>query len=112
LDVFVLPSLVEGLNTSLLQAMAWELPCIASDVGGVPEAMGHEQEGLLVVPNDPEALASAILQMLTDPERAIHFAKAAREKAVRCFSKARMVAGTVAVYRGLMDPAVKDSSLS
>lgn len=103
LDMFVIPSLAEGLNTSLLQAMAWEIPCVASDVGGVPEAIENQQEGLLVPPDDVEALQSAMRQLLQQPQWADTLAQAAREKATARFSKSHMVNGTEGVYRAVLE---------
>lgn len=66
LDVFVLPSLWEGLPISLLEAQYLGIPSVATKVGGVPEAVTDGYNGLLVPPKDPAALASAILRVLSD----------------------------------------------
>ena len=100
--VFVLPSFSEGLNTSILQAMAWEIPCVASDVGGVPDAIEPEREGLLVPPGDPEALSGAIARLLSDSDLSDRLARSAGKKAVSQFSKERMVLGTESVYQDLL----------
>lgn len=65
-DVFVLPSRNEGLPLALLEAGSRGLPCIATRVGGTPEIITNEETGLLVPPEDPNALATAILMMLAD----------------------------------------------
>jgi glycosyltransferase involved in cell wall biosynthesis len=65
-DLFVLPSLTEGLPRALLEAMARALPCIASDVGGIPELLPPE---CLVPPRDSRALADSIASLLSDPVR-------------------------------------------
>lgn len=67
-DVFILPSLWEGLGTSTLDAMAAGLPCIASAVDGLPEIVRDGETGLLVPPADPVALADAIARVLGDAE--------------------------------------------
>lgn len=59
-DAFVLPSLVEGLGSSCLDAMYFGLPVVASAVNGVPEIVRHEENGLLVPPADEEALFEAL----------------------------------------------------
>lgn len=63
LDIFVLPSLAEGLSIALLEAMAVRLPVIASHVGGIPEVFGESQCGILVPPRDARALAAAMLDI-------------------------------------------------
>ena len=65
-DIFVLPSLWEGIPNALLEAMALGLPVIASDVDGVGEAVAHGISGLLVKPGDPKALSIAVSDLLED----------------------------------------------
>jgi glycosyltransferase involved in cell wall biosynthesis len=71
-DIFVLPSLSEGLGIVNLEAMAASLPVVASDVGGIPEAVRHNQNGLLVPPNDEKQLALAIHSLIKNKEKAIN----------------------------------------
>lgn len=66
LDLFVLSSYLEGLGTSIMDAMASRLPVVATEVGGIPELVTHEKTGLLVPPRDPRALAEAILKLYRD----------------------------------------------
>jgi glycosyltransferase involved in cell wall biosynthesis len=67
-DLFTLPSRMENFPLVLLEAMASGLPVAATAVGGVPELVVHGETGLLVPPNDPDALADAINDLLDDPE--------------------------------------------
>ena len=67
-DLFVLPSLFEGLPLVVLEAMAAGKPLVASAIGGTSEAVVHGETGLLVPPADPEALSTAIRSILVDPE--------------------------------------------
>jgi glycosyltransferase involved in cell wall biosynthesis len=68
-DLFALSSRSEGLPLTLLEAMAAGLPCVATAVGAVSEAVTDGTTGLLVPPGDPEALAAAMLRVLRDPQR-------------------------------------------
>ena len=68
MDLFVLPSLNEGMGRALIEAMAAGLPVIASRVGGIPAVIRHEQTGLLVPPGDVGALAEALRRLLNRPE--------------------------------------------
>lgn len=65
-DIFVMPSEMEALCISLIEALAAGLPSVASSVGGIPDVARHEQEALLVPPRDADELASAIERLLTD----------------------------------------------
>jgi glycosyltransferase involved in cell wall biosynthesis len=97
-DVFVLPSLYEGLPLSLLEAMASRRPVIATDVPGSNEVVRHAESGWLVPPANPPALADAIRRLLDDPAGAERMASAARARVEREFSIERMVRGVEAVY--------------
>ncbi len=68
IDVLVLPSRFEGFPLAVVEAMLAELPVVASDVGGVREAVLHGQTGILVPPDDTEALAGALEHLLADPQ--------------------------------------------
>ncbi|MCA9152079.1 MAG: glycosyltransferase family 4 protein [Planctomycetales bacterium] len=69
LDIYVLPSLEENMPLAILEAMAAGLPVVASEVGGIPECVAHQQTGLLVPPGEPESLASALIGLLTHLEQ-------------------------------------------
>lgn len=101
-DLFVLPSLYEGLPLSVLEAMAAGKPVIASDIGGTDEAVVHGETGLLVPPADPSALARAIRELLADPVRARRFGSCGRARVAREFSADLMVERVSAVYSELL----------
>lgn len=90
-DFFVLPSLSEGLSSSILSAMAASLPVIATTVGGIPELIQHEENGLLVPPADPVALAQAIQRLGDDPDEAFRMGRQGRLRAERQFTLQRMI---------------------
>jgi glycosyltransferase involved in cell wall biosynthesis len=69
MDVFVLPSLNEGLPMTVLEAMAASKPVIATRVGAIPSVIKDGENGLLVAPKDSEGLRNAVASLLADPER-------------------------------------------
>ena len=89
-DLFVLPSRSEAFPNAVIEAMAAGLPVVASDVGGIPEVVQDGLNGLLVPPDDPRALADAVLGLMDDPVRAARLGAAARAGAGR-YSIDRMV---------------------
>ena len=101
-DVFVMSSHLEGLCTSVLDALAMRTPVVAAAAGGLPEIIRHEQTGLLAPVKDPEALAEAILRLLADPALGRLLAEAGRRWVEEEFSADRMVEGTLGVYQEVM----------
>ena len=77
-DLFVLPSYTEGLPMALLEAMSYEVPVIASPVGGIPQVIREEENGLLVPAGDVDRLARALARLLSDREFAARLSIAAR----------------------------------
>jgi glycosyltransferase involved in cell wall biosynthesis len=98
LDVFVLPSLMEGHPLAILEAMAAGKPVVATDVGGNAEAVEAGVTGVLVPPADPDALADAILALLLEPERAARLGEAGRRSLDRRFSLAAAVKANEELY--------------
>ena len=101
LDVFVLPSTIEGFSLALLESMARGLPCIASDAGGNREALA-EDAGRLYPPGDVAALASALAGLLDDPSAARALGERARERVHKEFDIGSTVESTLALYRRLV----------
>lgn len=90
-DLFVLSSHDEGMSNAILEAMAMELPIVATDVGGTGEVVRHGDSGFLVPAKDAQALATAIETVLADRERARQMGRLGREIVVARFSAAAMV---------------------
>jgi glycosyltransferase involved in cell wall biosynthesis len=101
-DLFVLPSVNEGLPVSVLEAMASCKPVIASAIGGTDEAVVHGKTGLLVPPRDSGALASAIRTLLESPTLREQFAFAGRARVQEEFSAETMVQRTMGLYDKLL----------
>ena len=97
-DLFVLPSHLEGLCTSVMDAMAVGLPVVATRTGGVPEVVEDGETGLLVPPRDPDALADGVLRMLNDPGLRYRMGQAGRRRVLDHFSADAMVEGTENIY--------------
>jgi len=102
-DLFIMPSLAEGLGTSLLDAMAVGVPVIASNVGGIPEVVDNELTGFLVPPCEPSALAQAIIRLLKNHGEAARFAVAARDTVRKKFTVDAMVEGNISVYEKVLE---------
>ncbi|MCE2952994.1 MAG: glycosyltransferase [Gemmatimonas sp.] len=101
LDVFVLPSVSEGLPLALLEAMSMGLPIVASAVGGMPAALGPSQAGVLVPPSDVAALARALCETLDGLGRAdgaIALGARARATFAREFTAEAMTSAYMSLY--------------
>ncbi|MGI8785201.1 MAG: glycosyltransferase family 4 protein [Acidobacteriota bacterium] len=101
-DLFVLPSLSEGLSSAIMAAMACSLPVVATRVGGIPELVSDEVTGLLVQPADSIDLATAIKSLLSQPSRAALLGRAGRERIREHFRIDVKLEQTVGIYRRLL----------
>jgi glycosyltransferase involved in cell wall biosynthesis len=97
LDALVLPSWVEGLPVTVLEAMAHGRPVVATSVGGTAELVADGETGLLVPPRDPEALAAALERML-DPEARASLGAAGRKRVAERFSERAMTRRVLEIY--------------
>jgi glycosyltransferase involved in cell wall biosynthesis len=97
-DVFLMPSRKEGLPLALLEAGHAALPVIASRTGGIPEIIEHGKNGLLVRPDDIDAIADSLTRMLTDRAEARAFGMALQRIVRERFSEEEMFAQTVSLY--------------
>jgi glycosyltransferase involved in cell wall biosynthesis len=102
MDVFVLPSLNEGLPLSLLEAMASGLPVVAARIGGIPEVIANERTGLLVPPNDAETLALRLQELCENPTLRKRLACEAQAFVQVQFDQKKMLALHEAVYDELL----------
>jgi len=101
LNVFVLPSIAEGISNTLLEAMATGLPVVATRTGGNPELIEDGMTGTLVPVGDPDAMAGAIEAYVRDPHLRARHGQAARRRAVERFDLGRMVEGYRDLYLSL-----------
>ena len=98
MDLFVLPSLNEGMGRALIEAMAAGLPVVATNVGGIPAVVQDGQTGILIPPGNPEALAAALERYLQSPESAKRIGAAARDHITEKFDVSALVRGVESVY--------------
>jgi glycosyltransferase involved in cell wall biosynthesis len=103
-NVVCLPSYGEGVPRVLVEAAACGRPIVTTDVPGCREVVRHGENGLLVPPRDPEALAEAIATLLKGPALRARMGARGREIAVQEFSEERVVRETLEVYRELLGP--------
>ena len=101
-ELFILPSLWEGLPNALLEAMAAGKPVVATKVGGIPEIVVHGETGILIPPRDPNALAIAIVDLLQDGLKAKDMGEAGRMRAGKRFSIYKMIEKTENLYQELL----------
>lgn len=100
-DVFVMPSLQEGLGLALMEAMAFGLAVIGSDVGGIRNLIKDHSSGILTKPADPESLSGAILELLNDEAKRRVYGENARRFITENFSQDRMIQETEGIYENI-----------
>lgn len=98
-DVYCLPSHFENLPVSIIEAMAAGLPCVGTDIAGVPEEILDGQTGFVVPPRDPPALAEALAKLLEDPALRVRMGAAGRQRAEECFDNEVVVTRLVELWR-------------
>jgi glycosyltransferase involved in cell wall biosynthesis len=105
LDLFAFPSRFEGLGTSLLSAMSYEIPSVAFAACAFPEIIEHGRSGLLAELNNDASLANSIAAILRNPEIALQIGRAARKRIEQKFSAPKMVDSMLTVYESVLAPA-------
>lgn len=102
-DAFVLPSYSESFPMTVLEAMACRVPVIATDVGGIPEMIDSNRNGLLFQPGDPRSLATSLLKIIGDRKFASRLAENARAKVCAELSATKMASSTAEMYRRVLE---------
>ena len=102
-DLFLLPSSQESFGLAALEAMACEVPVVASRVGGLPEVVEHGVSGFLCEPEDIDGMATAAISLLTDAALHDRFAAAGLDRVARQFCSAQVVPQYESYYREIME---------
>jgi glycosyltransferase involved in cell wall biosynthesis len=102
-DVATVPSHVEPLGNATLEAMAFALPVIGGDVGGIPEMIVHGQTGLLAAPRAPEHLAACLDRLLRDQDVRVRYGNEGRRRCQEVFSLEAHVTAVLAEYRKVIE---------
>jgi glycosyltransferase involved in cell wall biosynthesis len=100
-ELFVIPSLSEGMPMALLEAMAYRLAVVATAVGGIPEVVEQGREALLVAAGDPAELAAALIRLAADPALRVELTAAAARR-VAALDPAVVAAELAAIYDALL----------
>lgn len=98
-DIFVLPSLKEGLPYTILEAMNAGIPVVASSVGGIPDLIEHEKSGFLTTPKSSASLAEYLNKLIENGKLRKQFARAAKIRALEKFSFESMLSRTISLYQ-------------
>jgi glycosyltransferase involved in cell wall biosynthesis len=98
IDVYVHPSVEEGLGTTILDAMAARLPVVATRAGGIPEVVRHGETGWLVPPGAPTELAGPVISLLENPRQRAAFGEAGRARVESEFTIPRLFERTLSAY--------------
>ena len=101
-DVFVAPSRYESFGLIFLEAMRWGTPVVGTTAGGIPEVVEDGKTGLLVPPQDPAALAAALIRLLTDADLRASIGAAGRRRSESEFSAARMAGRVAALFEEVL----------
>jgi glycosyltransferase involved in cell wall biosynthesis len=100
-SVYLLPSYIECMPMGLLEAMAAGMAVVASEVGGIPDLVVPEVDGLLMRPKDREALTRALVRLFTDPDLCRRLGEAARRKIMRGYTTEQVLPRLEAIYQQL-----------
>ena len=102
LDLFVMPSLWEGMPVALLEALSYGLPVVATAVSGIPEVVRDGVEGLLVAPANPQQIATGMLELLGNPQKRLEMGGQGRARIENEYSREKMVAAYANLYREMV----------
>jgi glycosyltransferase involved in cell wall biosynthesis len=105
MDIVALSSLNEGTPVAIIEAMAAEKAVVATNVGGVPDVVTHEETGLLSEPGDVAAMAAAMVRLAASPEERGRMGSAGRQRAATRYSIERLVDDIESLYQSALAEA-------
>ena len=111
-DVFLLPSVYEGMPGSVIEAMALSVPVIGSDADAIAEVLGDGDFGVIVPRNDAQSLAEEMTQLLSDPERRRELARRGRERYLEQYELDRVVDAMSEMYAAVLATAKVQGAVS
>jgi glycosyltransferase involved in cell wall biosynthesis len=101
-DLFVAPSIQENLPNMVMEAMACGVPCVAFDIGGMPDMIEHRKTGYLARPYEPEDLAEGMSWIMTDIGRKHELSTSCRRKVIDNFSESRIANRYISLYKDIL----------
>lgn len=102
MTLLIHPATMEGFANVAMQAQAAQIPVITADVGGMAESVAHNETGLVITPENPNAIADAVITLLDDPERRQRMGAAGKVRVETRFTIPSMVEKTLGIYRELL----------
>ena len=103
-DAFCIPSFAEGIPIVLMEAMAMEIPCVTTQITGIPELIRHGVDGLLVAPSDLDGLVDALRSLIDDPALARRLGTSGRQRVIEHYDLAANVERLAETFRGRVAP--------
>jgi glycosyltransferase involved in cell wall biosynthesis len=103
MDLYLITSRREGLPLALIEAMMSARAVVSTSVGGIPDTIVHDREGILVEPEDKAGLSGAILALMDDTDLRRSLGASARRKAVERYSPEKVLGELEKIYRGFLD---------
>jgi glycosyltransferase involved in cell wall biosynthesis len=102
-DVYVTPTLADNLPYAVLEAMGCAIPVVATNVGGLPEQVVHLETGLLVAPSQPAALGAALVEIISDPNRARRMGTSGRKRIEENYSMTAFIGAYERLFQAMTE---------
>jgi glycosyltransferase involved in cell wall biosynthesis len=111
-DVFLLPSELESFGLAALEALACEVPVIATRIGGIPEVVTEGETGYLSDVGDTRKMADDVMKLLADEDMRRAFGEKGREQAIQRYGSDKIIPQYISFYEKVLDNAVFDNPIS
>ena len=107
-DIFVLPSFAEGVPVALMEAMAMEIPCVSTQIAGIPELIRNETDGILIPASSVDALADALQRLIEDEGLRRRFGSSARNQVIEHYNLPRNVQKLATAFEQCLEKRTPD----